>query len=333
MTGYYKDPDPAETRDWLEALEGLIAAEGNEKADYLLRELTARARSLGVSTSPGLLTPYCNTIAPADGEKIPGDSLIARNVAAYVRWNAMAMVARANKNGKALGGHIATYTSISSMFEVGFNWFFRGPQTQQGADMVYFQGHSSPGIYARAFVEGRLDEEQMAHFRREVGGRGLSSYPHPWLMPEFWEFPVVSMGLGPLTAIYQARFMKYMASRKLKSAGDRKVWVFIGDGETDEPESLAALTLAAREKLDNLIFVVNCNLQRLDGPVRGNGNIIQDLEGRFRGAGWHVIKVIWGSEWDPILERDTEGLLLKKLGAMVDGDFQTIHARGPAYLR
>jgi pyruvate dehydrogenase E1 component len=333
MTGYYKDPDPAETRDWLEALEGLIAAEGNEKADYLLRELTARARSLGVSTSPGLLTPYCNTIAPADGEKIPGDSLIARNVAAYVRWNAMAMVARANKNGKALGGHIATYTSISSMFEVGFNWFFRGPQTQQGADMVYFQGHSSPGIYARAFVEGRLDEEQMAHFRREVGGRGLSSYPHPWLMPEFWEFPVVSMGLGPLTAIYQARFMKYMASRKLKSAGDRKVWVFIGDGETDEPESLAALTLAAREKLDNLIFVVNCNLQRLDGPVRGNGKIIQELEGRFRGAGWHVIKVIWGSEWDPILERDTEGLLLKKLGAMVDGDFQTIHARGPAYLR
>ncbi len=333
MSSYYKDPDPAETRDWLESLEGLVAAEGKEKADYLLCRLTDRARSLDVTTSPGVLTPYSNTIPPAEEDRIPGDSLTARNVAAYVRWNAMAMVARANRDGRALGGHIATYSSISSIYEVGFNWFFRGPEAEHGADMVYFQGHSSPGVYARAFVEGRLDEEHLVNFRREVGGHGLSSYPHPWLMPDFWEFPTVSMGLGPIMAIYQARFMKYMDSRKLKSAGDRKVWVFLGDGETDEPEALGAISLAARENLDNLIFVVNCNLQRLDGPVRGNGKIIQELEGRFRGAGWNVIKLIWGSEWDPILERDREGLLLKKLGDMVDGEFQTIHARGPAYLR
>jgi len=333
MSSYYKDPDPAETRDWLDSLEGLIQAEGPEKADFLLRELVNRARSSGVTTSPGIITPYCNTIVPENEEKIPGNSLTARNVAAYVRWNAMAMVARANKDGKGLGGHIATYSSISSMFEVGFNWFFRGSQAEHGADMVYFQGHSSPGIYARAFVEGRLSEEQLENFRQEVGGHGLSSYPHPWLMPDFWEFPTVSMGLGPLAAIYQARFMKYLDSRQLKKAGDRKVWVFLGDGETDEPETLSALSLAVREKLDNLIFVANCNLQRLDGPVRGDGKIIQELEGKFRGAGWNVIKLIWGSEWDSLLERDKEGLLLKKLGRMVDGEFQTIHARGPAYLR
>jgi pyruvate dehydrogenase E1 component len=279
------------------------------------------------------LTPYSNTILPEHEEAIPGDSLVARNVAAYVRWNAMAMVAKANKDGKGLGGHISTYTSVSAMYEVGFNWFFRGPEAPHGADMIYFQGHSSPGIYARAFVEGRFDEEQLKNFRQEVGGHGLSSYPHPWLMPDFWQFPTVSMGLGPIAAIYQARFMKYMDSRDLKKAGDRKVWVFMGDGEADEPESLGALSLAARENLDNLIIVVNCNLQRLDGPVRGNGKIIQELEGRFRGAGWHVIKLIWGSEWDVILQRDTEGLLIKKFGTMVDGDFQTIRARGPEYLR
>lgn len=333
MSSYFKDPDPAETRDWLESLEALIATEGKEKADYLLRQLTHKARSFGVSTSPGIITPYGNTIAPHDEKKIPGDSLIARNVAAYVRWNAMAMVARANKDDKGLGGHIATFSSISAMYEVGFNWFFRGPEAEHGADLIYFQGHSSPGVYARAFVEGRLDEEQLDNFRQEVKGRGLSSYPHPWLMPEFWRFPTVSMGLGPIMAIYQARFMKYLANRELKPAGDRKVWMFLGDGETDEPEALGAISLAAREELDNLIFVVNCNLQRLDGPVRGNGKIIQELEGRFRGAGWNVIKVIWGSEWDPVLQRDTEGLLLKKLGSLVDGDFQTIHARGPEYLR
>lgn len=333
MSSYYTDPDPLETRDWLDSLEGVIEYEGSEKADYLLQELTIAARAQGVSTSPGILTPYCNTIPPDEGEKIPGDSFIARNVAAYVRWNGMAMVARANKEGKGLGGHIATYTSVSAMYEVGFNWFFRGPKYKYGADMIYFQGHSSPGIYARAFVEGRLEEEHLANFRQEVDGDGLSSYPHPYLMPNFWQFPTVSMGLGPMAAIYQARFMRYMESRGLKEAGDRKVWVFMGDGESDEPESLGALTVAAREKLDNLIFVVNCNLQRLDGPVRGNGKIIQELEGRFRGAGWHVIKLLWGSEWDKILQRDKEGLLLKKFGAMVDGEYQTIRARGPEYLR
>jgi pyruvate dehydrogenase E1 component len=245
----------------------------------------------------------------------------------------MAMVARANKGGKGLGGHIATFSSISALYEVGFNWFFRGPRAPYGADMIYFQGHSSPGVYARAFVEGRLSEKQLANFRQEVGGNGLSSYPHPWLMPDFWQFPTVSMGLGPMAAIYQARFMRYMDGRGLAEVGDRKVWVFMGDGESDEPEALGALSLAARERLDNLIFVVNCNLQRLDGPVRGNGKIIQELEGRFRGAGWHVIKLIWGSEWDRILARDSEGLLIRKFGEMVDGDFQTIRARGPEYLR
>lgn len=333
MNSYYKDPDPQETCDWLASLDAVIAHEGKEKADYLLRTLTDRARSKGVSTSPGILSPYGNTLLPEQEDKIPGESFIARNVAAYVRWNAMAMVARANKNGKNQGGHIATYTSVSAMYEVGFNWFFRGPNAPFGADMVYFQGHSSPGVYARAFVEGRLTEEQLDHFRREVEGRGLSSYPHPHLMPGFWQFPTVSMGLGPMAAIYQARFMHYMDKRKLKEAGDRKIWVFMGDGESDEPESLGALSLAARENLDNLIFVVNCNLQRLDGPVRGNGKIIQELEGRFRGAGWHVIKLLWGSEWDPIMARDTKGLLLKKFEGMVDGDFQTIRARGPEYLR
>ena len=333
MSSYYKDPDPQETLDWIEALEGVIEHEGAAKADLLLRTLTDRARLRGVSTSPGILTPYSNTIPPEKEDKIPGDSLVARNIAAFVRWNAMAMVAKANKSGKGLGGHIATYSSVSAMYEVGFNWFFKGPDAPYGADMIYFQGHSSPGVYARAFVEGRLKEEQLENFRQEVEGQGLSSYPHPWLMPDFWEFPTVSMGLGPMAAIYQARFMKYMDSRKLKEAGDRKIWVFMGDGESDEPESLGALSLAAREKLDNLIFVVNCNLQRLDGPVRGNGKIIQELEGRFRGAGWHVIKLLWGTEWDKILSRDKEGLLIRKFGAMVDGDFQTIRARGPEYLR
>jgi len=333
MTSYYKDPDPQETEDWLESLAAVIAREGSEKADYLLRQLTDRARALGVATSPGLLTPYTNTISPENEAKIPGDSIIARNVAAYVRWNAMAMVARANKNGKSLGGHIATYTSVSAIYEVGFNWFFRGHEAEFGADMVYFQGHSSPGIYARAYVEGRLDDEHLKNFRQEVDGHGLSSYPHPWLMPDFWQFPTVSMGLGPMAAIYQARFMKYMDSRGLKKSGDRRVWVFMGDGESDEPESLGAISLGAREKLDNLTFVINCNLQRLDGPVRGNGKIVQELEGRFRGAGWHVIKLLWGSEWDRILQRDHEGLLIKKFGIMVDGDFQTIRARGPVYLR
>lgn len=333
MEKYYHDPDPLETNEWLESLDGVIRYEGSEKTDYLLRELTDRARSKGVLTSPGVLSPYMNTIPPDKSAEIPEDSFIAKNVSAYVRWNAMAMVVRANKNDKGLGGHIASFSSAAILYEVGFNWFFRGPDSDDGADMVFFQGHSSPGIYARAFVEGRLTEDQLVKFRQEVGRGGLSSYPHPWLMPDFWQFPTVSMGLGPLMAVYQARFMKYMNARSLSSAGKRKVWVFMGDGESDEPESQGALALAAREKLDNLIYVVNCNLQRLDGPVRGNGKIIQELEGNFRGAGWNVIKVIWGSEWDDIMEKDTEGLLLRKFSSMVDGEFQTIRARGPGYLR
>ncbi len=333
MEKYYHDPDPAETREWLESLDGVVRYEGSDKTDFLLRELTDRARSKGVLTSPGILSPYLNTIPPDKSEKIPGDSITAGKVSAYVRWNAMAMVVRANKDGKGLGGHIASFSSAAVLYEVGFNWFFRGPESEDGADMVFFQGHSSPGIYARAFIEGRLTEEQLVNFRQEVGGKGLSSYPHPWLMPDFWQFPTVSMGLGPLMAVYQARFMKYMNARGVTNSGNRKVWVFMGDGESDEPESQGALALAAREKLDNLIYVVNCNLQRLDGPVRGNGKIIQELEGNFRGAGWNVIKVIWGSEWDDIMARDKEGLLLRKFSSMVDGEFQTIRARGPAYLR
>ena len=330
----FHDPDPAETKDWLESLEGVIAKEGEQKTDYLLSELTQAARKKGVTTSPGVISPYINTTIKDKTAVIPPEeSLIARNVAAFVRWNAMVMVARANADGKGLGGHIASYSSSSAMYEVGYNWFFKGPQAKHGADMIFFQGHSSPGMYSRAFIEGRLTEEQLENFRQETGGNGLSSYPHPYLMPEFWQFPTVSMGLGPSMAIYQARFMKYMDARGLKEMGDRKVWVFMGDGESDEPESLSALSLAAREKLDNLIFVVNCNLQRLDGPVRGNGKIIQELEGKFRGAGWNVIKVIWGTEWDAILEKDTKGILLQKLANMVDGEFQTIQARGPAYLR
>jgi len=333
MNAYYQDPDPAETQDWLDSLKSIIEIEGSQKTDYLLRALVDEAQTRGVSTSPGVITPYSNTIPPDQEEKIPDESLIAMKVAAYVRWNAMAMVAKANKDGKGLGGHIATFASVASIYEVGFNWFFRGPESENGADMIYFQGHSSPGIYSRAFIEGRLDEEHLKNFRSEVAGHGLSSYPHPWLMPDFWQFPTVSMGLGPMAAIHQARFVQYMDKRGLKKAGNRKVWCFMGDGESDEPESLGALSLAARENLDNLIFIVNCNLQRLDGPVRGNGKIIQELEGRFRGAGWNVIKLIWGSEWDKIMRRDKEGLLIKKFESMVDGDFQTIRARGPSYLR
>ncbi len=333
MQKYYHDPDSEETEEWLHSLDGIITYEGPEKTDFLLRKMTERARERGVSTSPGILSPYSNTIHPDKAEKIPGDSITARNVAAYVRWNAMAMVARANKDGKGLGGHIASFSSAAVLYEVGFNWFFKGPNSPDGADLIFFQGHSSPGIYARAFVEGRLTEEQLINFRQEVGKKGISSYPHPWLMPDFWQFPTVSMGLGPLMAVYQARFMKYMTSRKLSNPGSRKVWAFLGDGETDEPETRGALALAAREKLDNLIFVINCNLQRLDGPVRGNGKIIQELEGVFRGAGWNVIKVIWGTQWDEIMGRDKDGLLLRKFSTMVDGEFQTIRARGPEYLR
>ena len=333
MNNAFRDSDPLETRDWLDSLEAVIQAEGDEKAVYLLKKLNDSVRSKGIKPPDTTVSPYANTIPPEKAEKIPGDSPTAMMVAAYVRWNAMAMVARANISPDALGGHIASFASSAALYEVGFNWFFRGLDAPGGPDLIFFQGHSAPGMYARAFVEGRLDEEALKNFRREVDGKGLSSYPHPFLMPGFWQFPTVSMGLGPLMAIYQARFMKYMHARGLAEIAERKVWAFMGDGESDEPESRGALSLAARENLDNLIFVVNCNLQRLDGPVRGNGRIIDELEGIFNGAGWKVIKVIWGSEWDDLMKRDTEGVLLKKFSSMVDGEFQDIRSKDPEHLR
>ena len=329
----FTDPDPQETQDWLDSLEGVIKAEGEEKASFLLKKLNDYMREAGIRPPNTTISPYSNTITPEKAEKITADSLMAKNVAAYVRWNAMAMVARANKNQDGLGGHIASFASCATLYEVGLNWFFKGYDAPDGPDLVFFQGHSAPGIYARAFIEGRLDEQQLVNFRREVGGNGLSSYPHPFLMPNFWQFPTVSMGLGPLMAIYQARFMKYMEAHGHSKTGERKVWAFMGDGESDEPESRGALSLAAREKLDNLIFVVNCNLQRLDGPVRGNGKIIDELEGAFNGAGWNVIKVIWGTEWDNLIKKDVNGVLLQKFASMVDGEFQDLRSKGPDYLR
>ncbi len=333
MQELYQDPDPRETEDWLESLEGVFDTEGSTKVTYLLKTLNDKVRKLGVKPPDTTISPYANTISPKNADKIPGDSLTAMKVAAFVRWNAMAMVAKANKNNDALGGHIASFASSAALYEVGFNWFFKGHDAPTGPDLIFFQGHSAPGMYSRAFIEGRLDEEHLLNFRREVDGKGLSSYPHPFLMPDFWQFPTVSMGLGPLMSIYQARFMKYMEARGHTEIGNRKVWTFMGDGESDEPESRGALSLAAREKLDNLIFVVNCNLQRLDGPVRGNGRIIDELEGAFTGAGWNVIKVIWGTEWDELIKNDTEGILLKKFASMVDGEFQDVRSKGPEHLR
>ncbi len=324
------DADPQETREWLDALDALIASEGAERATFVLKKLMQHARTRRVPLPQVLATPYCNTIALADQPPYPGNLEIEARISALVRWNALAMVVRANRESAELGGHIASYASAADLFEVGFNHFFRASvQTAQGparGDLVYFQPHSAPGVYARAFLEGRLNEQQLANYRRETGGNGLSSYPHPWLMPEFWQFPTGSMGLGPLFAIYQARFMRYLANRGIADTAGRKVWAFVGDGEMDEPESLAGLSLAAREGLDNLVFVVNCNLQRLDGPVRGNGSIIQELEGLFAGAGWNVIKLLWGSDWDPLFARDTQGLLLRAFHETVDGEFQTLSA-------
>ncbi|MCW5620466.1 MAG: pyruvate dehydrogenase (acetyl-transferring), homodimeric type, partial [Burkholderiales bacterium] len=313
------DLDPIETREWLDALQAVVEAEGPERAQFLLRKLLDRARALRVPLPPVLNTPYCNTIPLADQPQYPGNLEVESRIIALVRWNALAMVVHANKIAAELGGHIATYASVAELFEVGFNHFFRAGQ--QG-DLVYFQPHAAPGVYARAYLEGRLSEEQLHNYRQETGGKGLSSYCHPWLMPEFWQFPTGSMGLGPITAIYQARFMRYLENRGILQTSGRKVWDFVGDGEMDEPESLAALSLAAREGLDNLIFVVNCNLQRLDGPVRGNGQIIQELEGLFAGAGWNVIKVLWGSDWDPLFARDHDNVILRRLHETVDGEFQ-----------
>jgi pyruvate dehydrogenase E1 component len=327
------DVDPEETREWLEALDSVLEHEGRERAHDLIERLIDRARRSGVHLPHKATTAYVNTIRKADEPRMPGEPGLEHRVRSIVRWNALAMVMRANLTAKELGGHIATFASAATLYDVGFNHFFRGKDAPGGGDLVYFQGHCSPGIYARAFVEGRLSEEQLLRFRREVDGRGLSSYPHPWLMPGFWEFPTVSMGLAPLMGIYQARFMKYLHDRGILDTSGRKVWVFMGDGEADEPESLGAISLAAREELDNLIFVVNCNLQRLDGPVRGNGKIIQELEGGFRGAGWNVLKVIWGDAWDPLLAKDKSGLLLRRMEEAVDGDYQNYKAKGGAYVR
>ena len=321
FTQQLPDRDPQETREWIESLEAVVAEGGGNHARNLLYRLLEAAQALGVAIPDVLNTPYVNTIPASADASYPGDEGIERRIRRIIRWNAAMMVSRANKTHKGIGGHISTYASAASLYEIGFHHFFRGKENGAG-DLVYFQGHASPGIYSRAFLEGRLSVTQMDHFRREVAGGGLSSYPHPRLMPDFWEFPTVSMGLGPTNAIYQARFNRYLHARGIADTSKSRVWAFPGDGECDEPETLHALTLAAREKLDNLIFVVNCNLQRLDGPVRGNGKIIQELEARFRGAGWNVIKVIWGSDWDPLLARDRDGLLLARMEETLDGDYQ-----------
>ncbi|GAB3371182.1 pyruvate dehydrogenase (acetyl-transferring), homodimeric type [Spongiibacter taiwanensis] len=327
---FREDLDPQETQEWLEALEGVLKFGGRDRAAFLLKRLAKYAARSGAQLPAAITTSFRNTIEPRDEKRMPGDLFMERKIRSLIRWNALAMVMRANDNDDALGGHISSFSSSATLYDVGFNYFFRGGEK---ADLIYYQGHSSPGMYARSFLEGRLTESDLNNFRREVDGKGLSSYPHPWLMPDYWQFPTVSMGLGPIQAIYQAHVMKYQQSRGLVDHGDRKVWCFMGDGESDEPESLGAIALAGREELDNLIFVVNCNLQRLDGPVRGNGKIIQELEGVFRGAGWNVIKVIWGRLWDQLLEKDTTGLLRKRMNEVVDGELQNYKANGGAYTR
>src|SRR5216110_3072526 len=329
------DLDAIETREWLDSLDYVLQSGGPVKVARLIRELTIHARQNGVKLPFTANTPYINTI-PADEQTLmPGSPDVERRIKSLVRWNAAAMVVRANKAEEGIGGHISTYASAATLYEVGFNHFFRGHDGDDAdGDVIFFQGHAAPGIYARAYLEGRIDEQHLENFRRELhAGGGLSSYPHPWLMPDFWEYPTVSMGLGPLMAIYQARFTRYLEDRGLKPKSNAKVWAFLGDGETDEPEALGAITLPAREKLDNLIFVINCNLQRLDGPVRGNGQIIQELEAAFRGAGWNVIKVIWGREWDPVLAKDRDGLLVKRMGEIVDGQYQKYAVSDGAYVR
>ena len=326
--------DPQELQEWVESFDEVVREEGQESAITVLDSLRTRAQALGVTVPFTANTPYLNTIPLEKQPMFPGDQEIERRIKSLVRWNALAMVVRANRVDHSIGGHISTYASAATLFEVGFNHFFRGRTDEFEGDTVYFQGHASPGVYSRAFLEGRLSIKKLENFRRELReGGGLSSYPHPWLMPDFWEFPTVSMGLSPLMAIYQARFNRYLEDRGIKPRTDAKVWAFLGDGETDEPETLGAITLASRENLDNLIFVINCNLQRLDGPVRGNGKIVQELEAAFRGAGWNCIKVLWGSDWDPLFERDTEGLLAKRLGEMVDGEAQKLSVESGAYVR
>ncbi len=326
------DDDPQETKEWLDALDGVLKHEGQERAHYILEQLIEKARRSGAYLPYSANTAYLNTIPPGKEDKSPGNHELEHRIRSYVRWNAAAMVLRANKDTN-VGGHIASFASAATLYDVGYNHFWHAPSENHGGDLVFVQGHSAPGVYARAYMLGRLKEEQLDNFRQEVGGNGLSSYPHPWLMPDFWQFPTVSMGLGPIMAIYQARFMKYLQDRGIANTEGRKVWCFLGDGETDEPESLGAIGIASNERLDNLIFVVNCNLQRLDGPVRGNGKIIQELEADFRGAGWNVIKLIWGSYWDPLIARDTNGMLLKLMEETVDGEYQTLKSKDGAYVR
>ena len=327
------DVDPEETREWLEALEAVIAREGPERAHYLLETLIEKSRRSGAYIPFRPHTAYCNTIPAHAEESAPGDHALEWRIRSLIRWNAMATVVNANRNDSGLGGHIASFASAATLYDVGFNHFFRGPEHADGPDLVYIQGHCAPGVYARAYLEGRISEEQLRRFRTEANAPGLSSYPHPWLMPDFWQFATVSMGLGPIMAIYQARLMKYLGNRELETRAQRKVWCYCGDGEMDEPESLGAIDIAAREKLDNLIFVVNCNLQRLDGPVRGDSKIIQELEGVFRGAGWNVIKVVWGAAWDPLFAADSSGKLQQLMDETVDGEYQAFKARGGAYTR
>jgi pyruvate dehydrogenase E1 component len=327
------DADPQETREWLDSLDAVIEREGPARANFLLGQLVARARGSGAYIPYNANTAYMNTIPPEREERSPGDAEMEHRIRSLVRWNAMATVVRANKESSELGGHIASFASAATLYDVAFNHFFRAANDHYLGDLIYFQGHSAPGVYARAFLEGRITEDQLVHFRQEVDGKGLSSYPHPWLMPDFWQFPTVSMGLGPLMAIYHARFMRYLRDRSIIPAQGRKVWAFMGDGEMDEPESLGAISLAGREKLDNLIFVVNCNLQRLDGPVRGNGKIIQELEADFRGSGWNVIKVVWGSYWDVLFLKDKSGMLLKRMEECVDGEYQAMKSQDGAYVR
>ncbi|MDE0115669.1 MAG: pyruvate dehydrogenase (acetyl-transferring), homodimeric type, partial [bacterium] len=327
------DTDPGETREWLDSLDAVVSASGGQRSRYLLRRLLDRADELGTGLSGTVQTPYVNTIPTADQPFFPGDEYIERRIRAFIRWNAAVMVVKANKRADGIGGHLSTFASSAALYEVGFNHFFRGKEDGLPGDAVYIQGHAAPGIYARAYLEGRLTEGQLDNFRMEIDGNGLSSYPHPRLMPDFWEYPSVSMGLGPINSIYHARFYRYLHDRRIDDTSDSKVWCFVGDGECDEPETLGSISLAGRAKLGNLIWVVNCNLQRLDGPVRGNGKIIQELEGNFRGSGWNVVKVIWGSRWDELLAADVDGVLLEKMMTTVDGEYQRYATESGAYIR
>ncbi len=329
----YQDDDPTETSEWLDALESLMENEGLERAKFILERLSERASRDGTELPYSITTPFRNTIPVTQEARMPGDLFMERRIRSLIRWNAMAMVLRANRRPGDLGGHISTFSSAATLYDIGFNYFFHGGDEKREADLVYYQGHSAPGIYARSYLERRFDEEKLDKYREEVEGNGLSSYPHPWLMPEYWQFPTVSMGLGPIQAIYQAQVMKYLHSRELIDMSQRKVWCFLGDGECDEPESLGAISMAGREKLDNLIFVVNCNLQRLDGPVRGNGKIIQELEGVFRGAGWNVLKVVWGRKWDVLFERDKNGVMQRAMDEICDGELQNLKSNGAKYTR